>query len=90
MEPVKADLEALARLFDLNQGFLRQCLEESVVAVERDDAGQAALSAAGLRRLRRIERVAAALDVEPDVAALLVDLSDRVAELEDRLRRGMP
>lgn len=41
-----------------------------------------------LLRLRRVERVCLALEVEQDVAALIIDLTDRVAELEEQLRRA--
>lgn len=84
---VKGDVEALSRLFHVDQAFLLECVEEAAVALSHDEAGRAELTAAGLFRLRRIERVRAALEVEPDIAALLVDLTDRVAELEARLRR---
>lgn len=37
-------------------------------------------------RLMRLARVCAALDVEPPVAELLCELSDRIAALERRLQ----
>ena len=67
----RTDLRALSRLFAADAAFVAESLREGG---EPD-----------LRRLRRLQRICAALDVQPDVAALIADLADRVAELERRL-----
>ncbi len=60
--------------------FLRECLRCGALEAPPGDAK-------GWSRLRRLERLCGALDVEPVVAALILELLERIDALETELRR---
>ena len=62
-----------------------ECVRESAVEIEEVE-GRVKLGNASALRLRRLERLCEALDVELPVAMLLLELTRRVDELEEKLR----
>lgn len=82
-------VQRLCRDLHLEASFFLECVRESVVKVEEVD-GRARLGNASALRLRRLERICSALDVDVTVALLLLELTRRVDELEEKLRSSRP
>jgi hypothetical protein len=84
-------IQGLCRELHLDVSFFMECVRASAVKIEEID-GKARLGNATALRLRRLERICDALDVDVSVALLLLELTRRVEELEERLRlaRAVP
>lgn len=82
----------LCRRLGIEQGFFTQCLEEYVIEI-REVEGQLDLGGGTALRLRRLQRICDTFGVEPPAARLILDLADRIADLEEEvrvLRAGRP
>jgi hypothetical protein len=75
----------LSQRFEVGPGFLAQCLEESVIEV-REVQGTWDLDGGTLLHLRRLQRICDTFDVEPAAAKLILDLTERIADLEEEIR----
>ena len=82
----EAEIQDLCRRLDIDPGFLRDCLAESVIEIQETDARLDLVNATTLR-LRRLQRICHTLNVDLPVALLLNDLLQRVANLEKTLAR---
>ncbi|MFH2204756.1 MAG: chaperone modulator CbpM [Elusimicrobiota bacterium] len=84
-----ADLLGLARRLDITAEFLADCVEYSAICLvateERVD-----LRDDDVLRLRRLQRVCGAFDVDACIGSMLLDMADRIAELERDIRRRRP
>jgi hypothetical protein len=85
----EAVIITLCERLRVQRGFLVQCLEESVVEVQ-EIQGHWDLSNGTALRLRRLERLCRALNVDVPTAKLILDLTQRVADLEEEVRRRDP
>jgi hypothetical protein len=79
----------LSETLHVERGFLVQCIEESVVEIHEAD-GRWNLSNGTALRLRRLERLCHVLNVDVPAAKYILDLTDRLAELENEMRRLRP
>jgi hypothetical protein len=79
------EIQKLCRVLHIDAGFFVECVRESAVEIEEVE-GRVKLGNASALRLRRLERLCEALDVELPVAMLLLELTRRVDELEEKLR----
>jgi hypothetical protein len=79
-------IRALSKKLRVDQGLFIECVEASVVEIRETD-GQLNLSNASALRLRRLERVCQTFDLEVDVAVMILDLVQRVTDLERRLNQ---
>lgn len=78
-------IQRLCQVMQIDVNFFVECVRESVVELEEiDDCVH--LSNASALRLRRLERLCGALNVDLPVALLLLELTRRVEELEEQLR----
>ncbi len=68
------DIEHLSRVLDLDPGFLSAFLEE------------AAPDHVMLSRLRRVQRLCETFEIEPQIAALLIEQAEHISRLERQLR----
>jgi len=83
------DLIALARKLDITVEFLSDCVEYSAVRlVEIED--RVDLQEDSMLRLRRLQRVCNTFDVDACIGSMLLDMADRIAELERDIRRLRP
>ncbi len=79
-------LVRLSESLHVDRGFLVQCIEESVVEIHEAD-GHWNLSNGTALQLRRLERLCDVLNVEVPIAKHILDLTDRLAELENEVHR---
>ena len=79
------EIQRLCRGLHIDAEFFVECVRESAVEIEEID-GRVNLGNASALRLRRLERLCAALEVDLPVAMLLLELTRRVDELEEKLR----
>lgn len=82
-----ARLELLAAHLELESDFLRLCAEHGVLHVEELPDDPLALPPDRLARLRRLQRLCRALDIDVFAGEIIVDLLERLEELE-RSRTG--
>ncbi len=75
----------LCQRLQIDSGFFVQCLEESVIEIHEID-GQLDMGNGTALRLRQLERICHMLKVDLPIALLLLDLTHRVAELEEEVR----
>ncbi len=78
-------LKQLCDRLQINPEFVVQCLQESVVEIHEID-GRLDLGNGTILRLRQLERICVALNVDVSGAVLLLKLTQRVAELEEEVR----
>jgi hypothetical protein len=78
------EIQRLCRGLRIDAEFFVECVRESVVEIREID-GRVDLGGGSALRLRRLERLCEALDVELPVALLLLELTRRVDELEEKL-----
>ncbi len=86
------ELEDLSRRLHLDIGFLLACLESSDVTISAD-ARPLELDHAMLHRLRRLQRLCETFQIDPLIAALLLDRTEQINQLVQenrRLRRAKP
>jgi hypothetical protein len=76
----------LSERFHVERGFLAQCIEESVVQIQ-EVAGEWDLSDGTALRLRRLERLCRTFEIDVPIAKRILELTERVALLEEQLRR---
>ena len=82
----ETDIQQLCRRLQIDTGFFQQCLDESVIEIQKQDDALELRNASALR-LRRLQRLCDTLSIDPPVALLLSDLLRRVSELEAALAR---
>jgi hypothetical protein len=80
-----AALHQLCEHFQIDSDFFRQCLQESVVEIHEID-GRLELGNGTVLRLRQLERICDTLDISLSAAVLLLELTHRVAELEEQVQ----
>ena len=78
-------IQALCQRLHIDSGFFVECVRESVVEIDEID-GRLDLGNGTALRLRQLERICRALDVDLLIALRLLELSHRVAELEEEVR----
>ena len=71
--------------FQIDSGFFTQCLHASVIEIHEIN-GRLDMGNGTALRLRQLERICRALNVGLPVALLLLDFTERVAELEEKVR----
>ena len=77
--------EELARACGVAEGWVQEHVEAGVLRVD-PASGQWRFDSTTLVRARRIARLEASFDADPQLAALTADLIEEVAELRRRLR----
>jgi len=76
----------LSERFHIERGFLAQCIAESVIEIHEVE-GEWDLSNGTALRLRRLERLCQTLDVDVPAAKQILDLTERIADLENQIQR---
>ncbi len=80
-------LEILAAHLELEQEFLRLCVEHGVLSAEELPEDSDALTPARRAKLRRLQRLCRGLDIDVYAGSIIVDLLERLDELERDLER---
>jgi hypothetical protein len=88
----EAVIVELCQHLEIERGFFVQCLEESEIEIHEVE-GRWDLDGGTALRLRRLQRICDTFDVELPAAKLILDLSERIAGLEEevyalRIARG--
>lgn len=78
--------EALARAAGLHPELVARMVRLGLLTPEADDAGRAWFAAAQLARLARIERLRTGLGLNYTAVGVVLDLLDRIDDLETELR----
>lgn len=79
-------LEGLARAAGLHPELVSRLVRLGLLTPDSDDAGRAWFAEAQLTRLARIDRLRTGLGLNYAAVGVVLDLLDRIDELEDQLR----
>lgn len=88
-EDTPSDLAELARRLGTETSFLAQCLEAGALELDDISAMARATTSPGRARLLRLQRLCRGLEMEPFAASIILDLLERLDELERRHERFM-
>lgn len=86
--PGRMSLTALARAAGLHPELVRRYVALGLLECERDAAGQLWFPTKALSTLARIQRLRAGLSLNYAAIGLVLDLLDRIEELESALARA--
>jgi hypothetical protein len=81
----KKELVVLASYLEIDEEFLRDCVERGALNLEEFPADPRAASPAQLARLRRLQRLCGGLDLDVFAGSIIVELLERL----DSLRRDL-
>ena len=81
-------LRWLAEMMEMESEFLEECLRYGAVSPDELPRERAAVPAATAARLRRLRRLCLSLDVDVYAGAIIVDLLERMDELQRELEQG--
>ncbi|MEU0518132.1 chaperone modulator CbpM [Streptosporangium sp. NPDC006007] len=84
--PARLDLESFARTTGTHPELVRRLVALGVLDAQRDAAGQLWFSMSQLPAMARIQRLRAGFALNYAALGLVVDLLDRIADLETTLR----
>lgn len=76
----------LSQSLHVDRGFIIECIEERVIEI-REEKGEWSVVEGGTLQLRRLQRVCHTFNVNVPVAKHILDLTDRLAQLEYELSR---
>ena len=88
--PVRLDLEAFARATATHPDLIRRLVALGLVEADRDAAGRLWFPPGQLAVVARIQRLRAGLALNYAAVGLVIDLLDRITELEAALRSAGP
>ena len=86
----RLDLETFARAANLHPQFIRHLVALGLLAPVSDAAGELWFSPTDIAAAGRLQRLRAGLSLNYAALGLVVDLLDRIAELEAALRQRPP
>jgi DNA-binding transcriptional MerR regulator len=86
--PTRLSLDRLARQANLHPALVRRYVTLGLVDCTRDASGDLWFSPAAVRRVARVQRLHSDLALNYSAIGLVMDLLDRVDELESALRRS--
>jgi chaperone modulatory protein CbpM len=84
--PIRLDLDSFARAAGLHPQLLRRLVTLGLLEPVRDVSGQLWFTRDELARVARIQRLRAAFSLNYAAVGLVVELLDRIAELEAERR----
>jgi chaperone modulatory protein CbpM len=88
--PFSLDLTSFSRLAGVHPEYVRRLVALGVLEPERDPTGGLWFGRDQVLALARVQRLRAGLGLNYAALGLVIDLLDRVAELERELRRTSP
>ncbi|GHJ47509.1 hypothetical protein Cs7R123_48510 [Catellatospora sp. TT07R-123] len=86
--PVRLDLDRFARQAGLHPVLVQRFVALGLVEADRDPAGRLWFRPAALHRVARVQRLRADLCLNYTAIGLVVDLLDRIDDLQAALRRS--
>jgi len=87
-DPGRLDLESFALAASLHPDLVRRLVALGLLESTVDSAGRLSFGPADLVSVARMQRLRAGLSLNYAALGLVLDLLDRIAELEARVRRG--
>jgi chaperone modulatory protein CbpM len=87
-DPGRLDLESFARAASLHPDLVRRFVALGLLESTVDSAGRLTFEPADLVSVARMQRLRAGLCLNYAALGLVLDLLNRIAELEARVRRG--
>ena len=88
--PARLDLEAFARATGMHPDLIRRLVALGLVEAHRDAAGRLWFPPGQLAVVARIQRLRAGFALNYAAVGLVIDLLDRITELEAALRGDVP
>lgn len=85
---VRLDLQSFARAAGMHPSMVRQLVALGLLEPHQDTAGALWFQPAQLAAVARIQRLRAGFSINYASLGLVMDLLDRIAELESELRRA--
>ncbi len=85
--PTRMDLDTFARAVGLHPELVRRLVALGLLDANRDAAGGLWFSPTQLAAAARLQRLRAGLALNYAALGIVIDLLDRIGELEDALRR---
>jgi DNA-binding transcriptional MerR regulator len=82
--PIRLSLHGFARRAGLHPDLVRRYVALGLVEADRDAAGRLWFRSTELRRVARVQRLRAGLAINYAAIGLVLDLLDRIDELEGR------
>ncbi|PIP82113.1 MAG: hypothetical protein CO113_04180 [Elusimicrobia bacterium CG_4_9_14_3_um_filter_62_55] len=86
MKPRREQVEYLVEVTRIEAAFIEECLECGAVELKGSDPGSVEITPSHLAKLRRLQRICRDLDVDILAGSIIVDLLDRVDEMERELK----
>jgi len=77
----------LATLMEIESEFLEECVRCGAVRLEADPESSPEFTPSQLARLRRLQRLCRSLDIDVFAGCIIVDLIERMDELQRELQR---
>ena len=87
-DPGRLDLESFALAASLHPDLVRRLVALGLLESTVDSAGRLSFGPADLASVARMQRLRAGLSLNYAALGLVLDLLERIAELEARVRRG--
>jgi len=87
-DPGRLDLDSFARAASLHPDLVRRLVALGLLESTVDSRGRPTFGPAELVSVARVQRLRAGLSLNYAALGLVLDLLDRIAELEARARRG--
>lgn len=85
MKSRREKLESLAEITRIEVAFIEECLDCGAVQLKEIEQGRMEISPSHLAKLRRLQRICRDLEVDILAGSIIVDLVDRVNEMEREL-----
>ncbi|MBI5211365.1 MAG: hypothetical protein HY927_15430 [Elusimicrobia bacterium] len=77
----------LATLMEVESGFLEECVRYGAVRLDEPPESGPAIAPSQAARLRRLQRLCRGLEIDAFAGCIIVDLLDRMDELQAELQR---
>ncbi|MEV4105655.1 chaperone modulator CbpM [Nonomuraea sp. NPDC049649] len=90
VRPARLDLDSYARVTGLHPEFVRRLVTLGLLEPGRDARGELYFAPSQVRAAARIQRLREGLSINYAAIGVVIDLLDRIAELETALRGPSP
>ena len=86
VRPVRLSLDAFARATSTHPELIRRFVALGLLEADRDDAGELWFAPSQVAAIGRVQRLRAGFALNYAAVGLVIDLLDRISDLEEALR----